>query len=652
VSPTTTSSAAITRRVALRAPAAPWDAIAAWALAFALVFYLALRGGGYDVVVRDQVGILVWWVVLLIAVAGLLPRLTKAGWAALLVLAAWAAWTAIGIPGSESAERTLAEVGRLSTYVGVLLLALAMQLRAGSRHVVNGVASAIGLITAMAVLSRLHPQWFPANDQAQFLPDAVRRLSYPLNYWNALAGFMAMGAVLLLGVAATARTRAGQFLAAAAVPLAGLGVYLCVSRGGAIVLALGLIVYFALTNDRLAKAGSLLVAGGGGAILIDAATQRDALQTGLDTAAARAEGTDMLWLCVIVCTGVGLLQVAINLLARHANRPRLLVVPRRVTGAVAGVLAVLAVLAFFGTNLHNQVDHRWAEFKTPPALGTVAGGDVFSRLQGTAGQGRYQYWEQAAKAYHSDPAHGIGAGTFEFWWARHATIGGSVIDAHSLYAQTLAELGLVGIMLLGLFILLSVGLGAARALMETGTARTLLAAATAAIVVFWVHAAVEWNWQIAAMPAALMFLIAVVVGHRSPVRRSTGLPVRGVVVLAAIVAFVPIALGLSTTQQVRESQAAARDGRLVDAMNAARRADGLQGTSTSAMVQEALLLEQAGALRPALQAAVRATKAEPTNWRTWIIRSRLEARLGQTKPALADFRTARRLNPLSALFTS
>jgi hypothetical protein len=652
VSPTTTSSAAVTRRVALRVPAAPWDAIAAWALAFALVFYLALRGGGYDVIVRDQVGILVWWVVLLVAVAGLLPRLTKAGWVALALLAAWAAWTAIGVPGSESAERTLAEVGRLSTYVGVLLLALAMQLRAGSRHVVNGVASAIGLITAMAVLSRLHPQWFPANDQAQFLPDAVRRLSYPLNYWNALAGFMAMGAVLLLGVAATARTRAGQFLAAAAVPLAGLGVYLCVSRGGAIVLALGLVVYFALTNDRLAKGASLLVAGVGGAILIDAATQRDALQTGLDTAAARAEGTDMLWLCVIVCAGVGLLQVAINLLARHANRPRLLVVPRRVTGAVAGVLAVLAVLAFFGTNLHNQVDHRWAEFKTPPALNDVRGGDVFSRLQGTAGQGRYQYWEQAAKAYHSEPVHGIGAGTFELWWARHATIYGSVIDAHSLYAQTLAELGLVGIVLLGLLIALSVGWGAARALMETGTARTLLAAATAAIAVFWVHAAVEWTWQIAAMPAALLFLIAVVVGHRSPLRRPSGVVVRAAVVLAAIAAFVPIALGLSTTQQVRESQAAARDGRLVDAMNAARRADGLQGTSTSAMVQEALLLEHAGALRPALSAAVRATRAEPTNWRTWIIRSRLEARLGQTKPALADFRTARRLNPLSPLFTS
>jgi len=647
---TSTTAPAARRISALSVPAAPWDAITAWALSFGLVFYLALRGGAYDAVIRDQVAILIWWVVVLAAVAGLMPRLTRRGWAAVALLAAWAIWTAIGIPGSESAERTLTEVGRISAYVGVLLLALTLQGRAGSRHIVNGVASAIGLITAMAVLSRLHPQWFPANDQLDFLPTAARRLSYPLNYWNGLAGFMAMGAVLLLGVAATARTRAGQFVAAAAVPLSGLGTYLCVSRGGAIVFVIGLVTYFLLTYDRLAKLATLVVALGGTLILVDAATQRDAIQTGIDTAAARSEGTEMIWLCLIVCAGVGACQVAINLLARHTERPAFLRPSRRTTAIVFAAALVLGLIVFFGAGINHDLADKFREFKTPPAPNDVAGGDVFSRLQGTAGQGRWQFWQVAVDAYHTAPWHGIGAGTFEFFWDRNATIDGKVIDAHNLYVQTLAELGLPGIFLLGCFVALTVVSAAVMALRETGTARTLLAAATAAIVIFWVQAAAEWTWQIGVMPITLMFLVAVAVGHGAPRRRSAPLAVRAAVVLAGIAAFIPIAIGLSTTQQVRESQAAAQDGRLVDAMNAAKRADGLPGTSGTAILQEALVLEQAGALGPAREAAVRATQAEPTNWRPWLVRSRLEARLGETDAALNDFRTARSLDPRSSVF--
>lgn len=652
MTPSTTATTAVgVRRVALRLPAVPWDAVTAWALAFALVLYLALRGGGFDAVVRDQVGILVWWAVLLVAVAGLLPRLTRAGWIVLGLLAAWAAWTALGIGSSESAERTLAEVGRLCAYTGVLALALTLQARAGSRHVLNAVATAIGVVTVLAVLSRLHPQWFPGNDHMRFLPDEARRLSYPLNYWNALAGFLAMGAVLLLAVAATARTRLGQFLAAATVPLAGLGCYLAISRGGAIVFVVGLINYMLLTVDRLARLGTLAVTGGAAALLIVAADQRPAIQTGLDTAAAREQGAELLWLCVIVCIGAGLVHVAIELLARHADRPPWMRVDRR--RATASLLAGLGsvVVVFFASGLNHELADRWAEFKQPPEVtGRLSTDSVFARFDSGAGQGRWQYWQVALDAFQENPARGIGGGAFELYWARNATVEGSITDAHSLYAQTLAEVGWVGFALLLGLVVLTVAGGAVRALRRSGTERVLLAGATAAAVVFWLQAAIEWTWQIAVMPVALLLLAAVIVGHRDPETRPAGMPVRVLAVAAAIAAFIPIALALSTLVEVRASQQAVRDGRLEEALAAARRADALAGTSASAMLQQALVLEQMGEVDAARAQARRAADAEPTNWRHRLTLARLELRAGDEQAALAHFRAAKRLNPKSPLF--
>ena len=50
------------------------SAVSAWALVGGIVFYMAVNGGGYDLVVRSRVGLLVWWIVLLGAVAGFCPR--------------------------------------------------------------------------------------------------------------------------------------------------------------------------------------------------------------------------------------------------------------------------------------------------------------------------------------------------------------------------------------------------------------------------------------------------------------------------------------------------------------------------------------------------------------------------------------------------
>ena len=56
--------------------------------------------------------------------------------------------------------------------------------------------------------------------------------------------------------------------------------------------------------------------------MIAAATQRDALENHVLTDAARTQGDELLAIVLLVCAGVGLLQVAISLAARHGLGPR------------------------------------------------------------------------------------------------------------------------------------------------------------------------------------------------------------------------------------------------------------------------------------------------------------------------------------------
>ncbi len=638
-------------------------AVAAWTLAFALVAYLALSNGGYDAIVRSQVGVAVWWIVLLGALTGILPaRMGASGWAAIGLLAGLALWTGLATGWSESAERSATELARVATYLGVLVLAIALQGRTAARHTINGLACAIGLVTLLAVLSRLHPQWFPVNDQLEYLSRvSSRKLSYPLNYWNALAAFAAIGVPLLLAVAIGARTLAGRALAAAALPLSALCVYLTISRGGALALVAGVAVFLALVPLRVQALGALATAAAGSAILISATSQRDALQDAVPTAAAIGQGTEVLWLALIVCAGVALLQVAQGLAARHLPRPAPLAPGRRATAALA-VAALAAVTAIaLGTGLPGTVQDRWQEFKAPPGqVATASQDNVFSRLGVADGTGRYQFWQSALDAHASAPWKGIGPGTFEFWWARNGTLGDFVRDAHSLYLETLAESGYVGAALLVGLLALLAGAALLRSLRAPPALRLWIAAAAGGLAAFLLAAAMEWVWDMAAIAGAAMALGAVIVAGRdegaapaAPAARAAprlDRAPRAVLALLALLALGAVAVPMAGALATSSSRGAAADGRLTAALEDSRTAQRLQPYAATPRLQRALVLEAAASFDAAALAARTATREEPTNWRTWFVLARIEARRGDAPAALRALREARRLNPRSALF--
>ena len=630
-----------------------WNAVSAWLLGFGLVAYLGLKGGGYDPLVNDQVGIAIWWVLLATVLAGALPRrrLGPLAWCALGLLAAFVAWSALSLTWTESIDKTSADLARVATYLGVFALALFTRGPKAARRMVAAVGTGIAFVAIVALLSRLHPAWFPEGSQTgRFLgSSAQERLSYPLNYWNALAALIAIGLPLLLQVATCAKAILFRALAAAALPAMALTSFLTLSRGGIAAAIVVLALFLALTSDRLPKLLTLLVAGAGGAILIAAATQRDALQHGLLNATAHHQGNQMLAMTLVVCAGVGLVQAGISIALTHGMRPRWTRVSRRgsLVAALTGALAVLIAVA--ALNAPGRISHAWSDFKQSGGPGTGT-----ERLASVSGNGRYQYWVSAADENGAKPLTGTGSGTFEYWWARNSSVRSTVLDTHSLYMQTLGELGIAGLALLAAFLLATL-LGGARATLRAAErARPQLAAAVAGCTAFFLTAVFDWMWQIPVLPVAMLLLASALVSttarSRAAARPALRFPLRAALSVAAIAAVIAIAIPLSSSTLVRQSQSDARASNLPAALSAARSAQNAQPEAATPRLQQALLLEAQGDLAPAATAARAATQREPTNWRNWLVLSRIEGERGKASASLRAYRKAKSLNPHSPLF--
>lgn len=648
-----------------------WAALSASALAGGLVLYLGLDGGGYDIVVRSQVGIVLWWIVLVGAAWGLLPRarLAPIAWLALGLFAGFVAWAALATTLSLSSERSLAELSRVSTYLAVLVLAIAIHRdrQRAVRHTVNGVGAAVVAIAAFALASRLFPTAFTAaHDTGAFLgAGAQGRLSWPLNYWNGLAALIGLGLPLLLSIATSARTLGAQALAAASIPLLALCEYLTFSRGGAVASAVAVLAFLAFAPDRLPKVTTALLAACGGAVLIIGAHHRRAIEQGLTGHAANAQGRQLLGAVVLVGAAVAVGQVGIGLASRHGELPRLLrVSPARARALLVGAILVALAVAL-AAGAPSRLSHAWNDFKHPTSSAFFS--DLPARFGNISGNGRYQWWKVAVQATSEQRFTGSGPGTFQLLWLPRATVSGYVTNAHSLYVETLAEVGIVGLLLLVGFLLVALAAPIGELTRTAYEARTETAATAAALIAFMVSAGVDWVWQLPVLPAAFLLLAAAGLAPRrleAPVRSQAavdalsaqrsasgrGRLMRSGLIVTALASLVAIAVPLGTASAVRQSQAAVGGGETRLALSDARSAARLEPGAASPQIQEALVLELEHDYPAALQAARKATRDEPQNWSGWLTLSRLEAESGQVRAAISAYRRARSLNPLSPLF--
>lgn len=627
--------------------------------AFLPLVWLGLSGGGFDAVVRGQVGIVIWWVLILGLALSLIPlgAIGQRGWIALVALTGLSVWTGLSLLWSDAAGATWEELGRLATYTGVLALGLCVRRDAeGARQIIKGVTGALVLLALVALASRLVPGWFP-RDSADVFDEAVR-LSYPVGYWNGLAALSVMTLPLLLAAATLARRRAVRALAAALLPALLLTGYLTFSRSAIVFAAIAILIYLMLSTDRLRGSVTLVLGALGGLVLMFAASARGAFETGVPAAAVGGEGLAMLAFVLVVTLAVGVSHALIDGRLGHrgapepdlADRPGTL---RRARWLAVGATLIVLVGGGLALGGAGAISSGWEQFKNP-ALGVSADAPATDRLTEVGGNGRYQYWGVALDQAESDLVKGTGAGTYEVSWLRTRPFNTFIRNAHSLYLETLGELGVVGLELI-LTLVLLVLIAAVLRTRAAAAERTAFAAATAACFAFALWAGVDWLWQVPVLPAAFLLLAAALIGGSAAAGSATSFTrptrrLRITIAAVGVLAIVAAAIPMVVAGQLKASRAAADAGDLDQALLDARQAIAVQPGSAAPRREEARVLALRGELPAAVVAANKAATLEPADWQNWLVVSRLERATGDDAAATLAMRKAMAGNPLSPVF--
>jgi hypothetical protein len=546
-----------------------------------------------------------------------------------------ALWTAIQLGWTQSQEQTFTEFARYLHYIGLFVLIWSVIDARTWRAAAAGLTAAALLVTLLAVVSRLHPAWFPTNYINRTL--FVDRLSYPFNYWNAVGAWavMSMGAALMYS--AHARTWIVRAASLAFVPVCGAAIYMSYSRAGFIGAALTVLFVLMLSRNRWVALVHLAAGLGGSALAAAVIHSKPAIADATGTAGA---GTVVL--ALVAAGAICVAATGLTWFLRGDQRWRL---PRR-TARIAVVAGVLIVLVALPTAGHSAISKGWHQFrhvKQPPH-----NADPTARLANLNGN-RYFIWRSSVKAFEHKPIKGTGAGTFQFWWSY--TGGDEFLrDAHSIYLEPFAEGGILG-GLLTLTLLAGLLVGALRVrrrLPDPG----LHAALIVPFCAYLFHAGVDWMWESTAVTVLALSMMAVAIAAAgTPLeRRPSVARVRVPMAVAALLVVLIQIPGLVSTTSARDSQKLFNRGQFQAALGRATDAIDAQPWASSPYVQRALV-EEAMSRLPAAQVDLdRAIAREPTNYRPPLLLSRVDAEAGDVKQALTAYRRAKALRPASVFF--
>jgi hypothetical protein len=394
----------------------------------------------------------------------------------------------------------------LDSFTRTLLYALAFVLFGSVRYtrkrtdwVLRALVGSLAVVCLIGLISRVLPHTWPTA--SSFFAD---RLNYPLTYWNAEG--MVAAIVLILGFHLTA-DRAEHWsvrvLAAVVLPGVAATLLLTFSRGAMGVAVIGLLAYCLLTRFSTLPTALLAVAVPV-AIALRSAWDATALATNHPTdPVAISQGHHVAVVVGVCMVGAGLLRAGLLLADRRVAELALVRIPppralRLGVGVGASAVVLALALALGGGGFARREYDKFVHGTNEPHVTQTR-----DRLTDPANDGRLPLWRAALRIYDTQKLHGTGAGTYQQYYPRYRTESTYVVDAHSLYLQSLAELGIVGFVLI---IVVVFGILGGLATRIRGPDRTLYAALFAVSLAWAVHQAFDWDWQMPAVTLGVFVL--------------------------------------------------------------------------------------------------------------------------------------------------
>jgi O-Antigen ligase len=442
VSPPTEVEATAPRGGWLRADAMWWPTIL---IAGIICFVTFVAGGGLhlgsmtavEMTVTIGSGLVVAATVLLAPARGRRYGLWSVG-----LLLAFTALTALSVVWSVQPDESFKDAGRMLAYSG-MFAAVVVVAPALPRHwpaVIGGVTLAAVVVCGYALLTKVFPAQFDPND-------LYARLRAPFDYWNAIGLTAAMGVIGCMWLGAR---RAGHaVLSALAYPAMGLmlvTLLLAYSRGALAALAVGVALWFCIVPLRLRGASVLLAGAAGAALVVGWDFSQPKLSTeGVALAQRVTAGRQLGALLLAMLLLLTLAGLAIGFFTGRSAPSRRL---RRDGGSALLALLAIAVIAFAGA---LAVSHRGLPGSISHAFHTLT--DTHSKVPNTPGRltaiasVRARYWNEALQIFKAHPLLGAGAEGYRTARLRYRTAPIEVRHAHGFVVQTLADLGLVGLVL-------------------------------------------------------------------------------------------------------------------------------------------------------------------------------------------------------------
>jgi hypothetical protein len=508
------------------------SSVASAALAAAFVAIALLAAGGNELSRQTLIEeILIIGCGAFAAIGVAYGRSGHNGRGSLLLFGLLALLCALSVLWSIAPDVTWVEANRTFAYFAVFAAGVvAGRLFPGGYAVLlRAVLGAVAVLTLYALASRVWPE------QLGGATEIYARISEPFGYWNAVGVTAALGVVPALWLGA--RRSGHQPANALAYPLMGwlyMAMFLSFSRGSLIAAGLGALVWFAFVPLRLRSLPVLVAPALATAPVLAWALGKDEFtKDGIDASVRATVGPEF-GLIVIV---VSLLLLAIGLAIAYQERdwiPSFRLRRRAGVTAVAIALAIplllLTSVAMSSRGLPGTVSARWHEL-TSESASTPGGPQRLIRASSTRGR----YWRQAGRVFGDVPVTGTGAGTFGIARLRYRKDQLVAQHAHGFIAQTAADLGALGL----LVILAFTGAWFISAARTTGVERhsrrregapshwdadrIAMCALALGALVYAFQSAIDWTWFVPG-PTVMAILMAGYVAGRGPAPQPVGAP--------------------------------------------------------------------------------------------------------------------------------